>query len=235
MADVPIGIACPRCRKTLQMRSVARDDQLSACCQCGKRVLTDGRYQKALALATANEGWIEKVFWCERTNSLFSVVVVLFVEFPLTTLKFAGPVAVLLSLYFLRGDPFVATPGMPFRTWLLIPATVLAAYFILWFFKAALERWLFPNQFAAEANFIVSSRGLVILSQGPEPFLLPWSAIRNCAWSSDVGSMTSQIVIEYTTAVNSVARVILEGEERTQPLGELFDILDARFKQQPKG
>src|SRR5882672_1931542 len=177
MDDAANTITCPRCRKTLQMKGIARDAQLGACARCGKRVLTDGRYQKAIALATANEGWIEKVFWCERTNSYLSVFVVLLVDFPLTTLRFAGPVGVLLSLYFLRGDPFLATPGMPFRTWLLIPATVLAAYLILWFVKAALERWLFPNQFAAEANFIVSSRGLVILSQGPEPFLLPWSAI----------------------------------------------------------
>src|SRR5947207_1971836 len=99
MDDAANTITCPRCKKTLQVKGIAGHAQLGACAHCGKRVLTDGRYQKALALATANEGWIEKVFWCERTNSFLSMVVVLLVDFPLTTLKFAGPVAVLLSLY----------------------------------------------------------------------------------------------------------------------------------------
>jgi hypothetical protein len=210
-------------------------DRLGACGHCGRRILTDDRYHKAIALATANEGWIEKVFWCEHADSLVSLVIVLVVDLPLTTLKFAGPVGVLLSLSLLPGDRVLAKPGMPFHTWLLIPATVLAADLILRFIKSAIERWFLPVQFAAKADFIVSNGGIVISSQGPEPFLLPWFAISNCTWFSDVGSMTSQITLEYLTAANNVARVTLQGEERTQPLGELFDIVEARCKRQAEG
>jgi hypothetical protein len=231
MDEAPIGIACPRCNKTLQATKVAGPGQLAACNDCGKRVLMDGGYQQAVALATANGGWIEKVFWCEKAQGSWSTLLVLCIELPLTMLKFAGPAVVLLSLYLLRGDPFANTRGMPFRTWLLIPGAILAGYLALWFVKWGIER-CFPSQFATQANFIVSSRGIVLAAQYIEPFLLPWSAILHYSWTSHINSMTSQIVLEYSTAANDTARVILEGEEKTQPLGELVDILDARFKKQ---
>jgi hypothetical protein len=36
------------------------------------------------------------------------------------------------------------------------------------------------------------------------------------------------MMIEYGTANSQVATVVLEGEEKSQPLGELVDILESR-------
>jgi hypothetical protein len=39
----------------------------------------DGKYQSALALATASEGWVEKGFWKEEVNDYLAIPLVLFV------------------------------------------------------------------------------------------------------------------------------------------------------------
>jgi hypothetical protein len=54
-------------------------------------------------------------------------------------------------------------------------------------------------------------------------------SILEYSWTSHIGSMTSQMIIEYATADNQVATVVLDGEEKRQPLGELVDILKARI------
>lgn len=218
MAQDAAGVGCPGCKKPLE--AVAVSDRLGACAHCGKRVRLDDRYRAALAIATANEGWVEKVFWREDGNDLVSVFMVLFVHFPRLAILYAGPVALFLSLY------LVASIGWAY--WLLVPAGLVAAFVLLTLARKGLER-LLADQLAAAAYFVVSSRGLVVLASYRAPLFLPWSSIRDWNWWSDTRSMASQITLRYATAAQQVATIVLHGEEREQPLGELVDILQARL------
>jgi hypothetical protein len=90
-------------------------------------------------------------------------------------------------------------------------------------------RLLFAAQYANAINLVVSSRGLIVVANYAKPLLLPWSSIADYAWLSHVESVSSQMRIDYKTAVGKVASVNLVGNELVQPLGELVDILKARL------
>jgi DNA-directed RNA polymerase subunit RPC12/RpoP len=211
------AVECPTCKKPLQ--AVMVSDRLGACAHCGKRVLMDERYREALAIATANEGWIEKIFWKEDTSNTFlALFMFFFLDLPMIVVPFGGFFVLVLGLVFKIG-------------WLnlsLIAAGLIAAFVIL----ALTRKWIrkiLPNQFVTLLYFIVSSRGMIILGSYRNPSYLPWPTIVGYSWNSHVGSMTSQMIIHYATAKSGVATVILEGEEKVQPLGELVEILDARL------
>jgi hypothetical protein len=159
--------------------------------------------QDAVQTATRNEGWIEKIWWKSATSNLavFLVESPLILSIPFTLLCFLG--------------------GVDWRFFL-----ALAAYPLMRVLRWGIRR-MFPNLFAYAAYIIVCSRGIVISIQ--EVLFLPWSSIVKYSWMSHVGSLTSQMVVEYATANNEVAAVVLDGEEKTHPLGELADILNARL------
>jgi hypothetical protein len=163
-------------------------------------------FQQAVVISTSNEGWIEKIWWRRSTNDL----VVYCIEMPWIASIWLLPFSILLGCwdwrFFLGVLPFV----------------------LLWVLRWTLER-VSPGLFPYAAQFIVCSRGIIMVRGTREPLFLPWSAIVNYSWTSHVGSMTSQITLEYATAAGQVATVVLDGEEKTQPLGELVDILEARL------
>jgi hypothetical protein len=159
--------------------------------------------QDAVMTATRNEGWIEKIWWKKATSNaaVFLIEFPLILSIPFTLLCFLGGVD---------------------RRFLL----ALAAYPLMRILRWGVRR-IFPNLFANAAYIIVCSRGIVISKE--EILFLPWSSIVRYSWMSHVGSLTSQMVVEYATANNEVAAVVLDGEEKTHPLGALVDILNARL------
>jgi hypothetical protein len=165
----------------------------------------DAGFQAAVNMATMDVACIERVWWKTASNEL----VVYLIEMPL-----------ILSI--------VLMPLGVFACWDWRFLFALAPYITFRALRWTMER-MFPNLFAYRPYFIVSSRGIIIVVPSREPFYLPWSCIVEYSWSSHVGSMTSQMLIQYATANGQVATVVLDGEEKKQPLGELVDILKARI------
>jgi hypothetical protein len=221
----PVDIPCHHCKQPLQ--TVQATAHLGACTQCGKRVLMDESFREAIAIATTNEAWIEKIFWKESNNTFLALFMFFFIDFPLVTLKYVGWFIVLCSLGMANGSYFGGAP-IGWAAWSLIPLSLVAAFGILRFLKRGIEK-AFANHFVTLIHFIVSSRGIVIVSPVSQPFLLPWSSIVDYSWTSQIETLTSQMVLSYATADGQVATILLEGEERVQPLGELVDILHARL------
>jgi hypothetical protein len=219
------GFACFACNKPLETRPIA--EQLAACVHCGEPVVADGRYQEAIALATANEGWIEKAYWRENPSATFAFLKTFLIDFPLSAILYVGPFVSLLSLTLVSS--YFGRPAFTWWQWLMIPTGFLVVYGVLRWLRSLLRK-TFPSQYANAIYLIVSSRGIIVVSTYPKPLFLPWSSIVDYEWTSHVESVSSQMRIDYKTADGQVASVNLEGEELVQRLGELADILNARIR-----
>jgi ribosomal protein L37AE/L43A len=195
-------IPCPACKKPLEDAKASGDWR--CCLHCGKRVHTNAAFRQAVDMATMNEAWIEKIWW----KASHSDIVIYLLDIPLVLSFIVMPAA-----------------AFAFLDWRLLFA--FAPYIVIRLSRWTVER-MFSSLFAYTAHFLVSSRGIIIVASYPTPFFLPWSSIVRYSWSSHVGSMTSQMMIEYATTNGQVASVMLQGEEKDQPLGELVDILEAR-------
>lgn len=198
MEETLRGMPCPACGKPFEGLTIIGD--WGSCLRCKKRLLLNGAFQEAISIATLNGAWIDRIWW--RISN--SKIVEFFIDLPL-----------LLSMIIL--------PAVVFSFWDWRFLLALAPYVLLRVARLVIER-SFPNLFAYRPYFIVSSRGIILCDRAP--FFLPLSSILGHTWSSHVGSMTSSIIIEYATADRQVASIVLEGEERRQPLGELVEILD---------
>jgi len=218
------GFFCFVCKKPLETRQLT--PLLAACVYCGDRVFTDERYREALATATANEAWIERVYWRENASDRFTLLKLFLVDFPLAAIVYVGPFASVCSLALISS--YFGPPALMWWQWLFIPAGFLAAYFILRWMRSALPK-IFAGQYANAIYLIVSSRGLVVVSNYKKPLFLPWSSIVDYSWISHPETVSSQMRIDYKTADGQVASVNLAGEELVQPLGALVDILKSRL------
>lgn len=220
-----VGPHCLSCNQPLQ--TTALDDHTAECVHCKQRVLTDDRFREAMAIATANDGWIEKVFWKERDTGWFNIVRTFLIDFPRTAIIFVGPLIVVFSLGFATN--YFGPPVFTWFQWMLIPIVLLAAYVFLRLLRTALQKW-FPNQHVNVVWFIMCSRGMVIVDSLAKPMLLPWSSIVDYSFFGQASSLSSVLRIDYATADHGVAHIVLDGEEKVQPLGEVVDILNARRK-----
>ncbi len=223
--DQAVGAFCLSCEQALQ--TVPINERMAACAKCGHRVVADDRFREAMAIATADEAWIEKVYWTQIDHGVWSVLKMFLIDLPLTAIVYVGPFLSFCSIA-LVGNYF-GRPGLTWWQWLCIPTGFFIAYLFFRLLRFGLHK-AFPIQHASAISFIVSSRGLIFVAPYPKPLYLPWSSIVEYSWHSDAGSLTSQIRIDYATADQGVANVILDGEERVQPLGELVDILKARLR-----
>jgi hypothetical protein len=224
------GVSCARCKKPLE--TLRKSADRGRCRHCGAWVCTDEKYHSALTIATANEGWVEKVFWREQTNDVVAIVLLLLVFWPLSVLKILtigaigfGALAAIVMLF--------EIPSMPFdwRLWLTPPLIVAVPAGIFWLLQRiepAIKK-VVPKQFLCVLYLVISSRGLVVLASYTTPFFLPWACIVGYRFRSDVMTMTSQIMIDYSTADGQTATILLDGEEYNQPLGEIVDVLEARI------
>jgi hypothetical protein len=195
-------IPCPACKKPLGGAGIS--GTWSKCFHCRKLLHINASAQEAINIATLNEAWIERIWWKESNSKVVGYLI----DIPLV-----------LSI--------VIIPAAVFACWDWRFLLAVTPYIVLRVSRWAIAR-MFPNLFAWMPYFIVSSRGVIIVASYPEPLFLPWSSIVRYSWSSQVGSMTSWMTIEYAAAANQVATVVLEGEEKHQPLGELVDILEGR-------
>ena len=202
-------LLCPGCKKPLE--GVQISGEWGRCPHCARSLHMHAGFREAVVIATANEGWIEKIWWKRSTNEL----IVYCIEMPWIASVWLLPFSLLLGCldwrFFLGLAPFVS----------------------LWLLRRILEQF-YPTLFPYAAQFIVCSRGIVLVRGIREPLFLPWSSIVNYSWTSHVGSMTSHMTLGYATVDGQVATVILGGEEKTQPLGELVDILEARLGSRPR-
>jgi hypothetical protein len=191
----------------------------------------DEKYRTAMAMATANEGWVEKAFWREQTNELLAIPLVLLVYWPVTILKIVTIGAIGIGAVVALGY-LIAILFNPLRwdLWLGLLLSAAGPTAFLWVLRRiepAIKNVL-PNQFLCVLYLLISSRGLVILASHAKPVFLPWSCIVGYRFTGDAMTLTSQMAIDYAAADGQTATILLDGEEYKQPLGEIVDVLQAR-------
>lgn len=184
-----------------------------------------------MALATAGEAWIERAYWKEQTNDFLTLVLALFVYWPITFLKwvtiFVGAVCAIVAIPFMFE---IFSEPLRWQHWL---GFVLCAGGPFVFFRLLQQieptiKTLWPDQFINVLYLLISSRGLVIVASYAKPLFLPWSCIAGYSFMGDITTLTSQLMVEYTTADGQIATIVLDGEEYKQPLGEICQVLQAR-------